>query len=96
MSIVHVSKEQREVLFSGRVQGVGFRYTTQGIARRYPVTGFVQNLPDGRVRLVVEGTPADLDSLIDELETTMGRWIQAAHVDRHEPTGTFDSFDIRY
>ena len=49
--------EQREVYYSGRVQGVGFRYTVRSLASRMAVTGFVKNLPDGRVHLVVEGSP---------------------------------------
>ena len=43
------------VQYSGDVQGVGFRYTAVTIARGYNVSGYVQNLSDGRVRLVVEG-----------------------------------------
>jgi acylphosphatase len=45
--------QRREVHYSGHVQGVGFRYTTRSIARGYEVTGFVQNLEDGRVSRVV-------------------------------------------
>ena len=41
--------------FSGHVQGVGFRYTTRSVASRFAVTGYVRNLPDGRVELVAEG-----------------------------------------
>lgn len=41
----------KQVIYSGRVQGVGFRYTTKQIASGYEVTGSVKNLPDGRVEL---------------------------------------------
>jgi len=41
----------KQVLYSGRVQGVGFRYSTKQIASGYEVTGSVKNLPDGRVQL---------------------------------------------
>ena len=41
--------------FSGHVQGVGFRYTVQDLAADFDVRGYVRNLPDGRVELVVEG-----------------------------------------
>ena len=46
--------EQREIYYSGRVQGIGFRYTARSIAAGRRVTGFVRNLPDGRVHLIVE------------------------------------------
>ena len=47
------------VYFTGHVQGVGFRWTTEGIARRFEVTGQVMNLADGRVHLEAEGGKAD-------------------------------------
>ncbi len=50
------------IFYSGRVQGVGFRYTTRTVAVGFEVTGIVRNLPDGRVELVAEGLPAELDA----------------------------------
>jgi acylphosphatase len=46
---------RKRVLYAGRVQGVGFRYTARELARGFPVAGYVRNLPDGRVELVAEG-----------------------------------------
>ena len=51
MSDVHYE----EVFFSGRVQGVGFRYTTMQVAKEFEVAGQVRNLTDGRVQLEVDG-----------------------------------------
>lgn len=50
--------------FSGRVQGVGFRATTREIARRFPVTGWVRNEPDGSVRLEVQGEPDQVEAVL--------------------------------
>ncbi|MFM9966228.1 MAG: acylphosphatase [Planctomycetaceae bacterium] len=58
---------RRRVLFQGRVQGVGFRYTTASIARRYPVVGFVRNLPDGSVELVAEAEPTVLEQFVADI-----------------------------
>ena len=55
---------RRAAYYTGRVQGVGFRYTTQRIAADYPVDGFVKNLPDGRVELVAEGPPAQVQAFL--------------------------------
>ena len=44
-----------EIFYSGRVQGVGFRYTAKTVAAGFEITGTVRNLPDGRVELVAEG-----------------------------------------
>ena len=46
---------QLRVVYHGRVQGVGFRYTTNRIARGFPVSGSVCNLADGTVELIVAG-----------------------------------------
>ena len=48
--------------FSGRVQGVGFRYTAKTVATGFEITGLVKNLPDGRVELVAEGAQAELEA----------------------------------
>jgi acylphosphatase len=57
--------------FSGRVQGVGFRYTTLQIAKEFEVTGFVRNLPDGRVQLELEGTPAEVRAFVEAVKERM-------------------------
>jgi len=50
------------IFYSGRVQGVGFRYTTKQVALGFEVTGTVRNLPDGRVELVAEGPREELEA----------------------------------
>ena len=59
------------VLYSGRVQGVGFRATVRWLARGYDVVGTVRNLPDGRVELMAEATRPELEAFltgVDESE----------------------------
>lgn len=58
----------KQVFYEGRVQGVGFRYTTKQIAMGFDVTGWVKNLPDGRVELQVEGEPDDVADFLEDLE----------------------------
>jgi len=86
--------EARRVLYTGRVQGVGFRYTASRIAQGHAVTGFVRNLPDGRVELVAEGTSAELDQLLAAVAETMADNIRQADVQKGPPTGRFRSFEI--
>ena len=52
------------LLISGRVQGVGFRESTRMLAERVGLTGWVRNLPDGRVEVELEGPPDDLDRAV--------------------------------
>ena len=62
-------KERMTAHFSGTVQGVGFRYTTVNIARRFPdLGGYVKNLSDGRVELVAEGEGQSLNALLDGIK----------------------------
>jgi acylphosphatase len=86
--------ERRTIHFAGRVQGVGFRFTTRAIAKRHPVTGFVQNLPDGRVRIVVEGAPAALDAFVAAVAGEMDRYIESTDVSKQPATGEFSEFEI--
>ena len=88
--------ERRRVFFSGQVQGVGFRMTTRRLAKGFPITGFVQNLEDGRVELVIEGEDSMLINLIGAIQREFGESIR-------ETWGTqeivddprFDGFSIR-
>jgi acylphosphatase len=57
------------VLYSGRVQGVGFRATVRHVARGYDVTGSIRNLPDGRVELIAEGAKAELQAFLEGIAT---------------------------
>ncbi len=86
--------ERREVVYSGRVQGVGFRWTARQIAQSHAVTGFVKNLDDGRVQLVAEGQPAELDRLLAAIAERMEGNIRDVTVARSPATGQFATFDI--
>jgi len=85
----------RRVHYSGRVQGVGFRDTTAEIARGYAVTGWVKNLSDGRVELLVEGRE---DAVLKFLAAVRARWkrnIDREQIDERKPTGDYKSFTVK-
>ena len=88
--------ERRRVHYSGHVQGVGFRYTTAAIARRYRVSGFVQNLADGRVVVVAEGEAAELDRFLQDVAETMADFVRDSQADLGPATGEFSGFGVRY
>ncbi|HAU5067132.1 TPA: acylphosphatase [Citrobacter amalonaticus] len=82
----------------GRVQGVGFRYTTQQEARRLSLTGYARNRDDGSVEVVASGEAEQVDKLLKWLKEGGPR---SARVDRvlsepHRPREAFTSFSIRY
>jgi acylphosphatase len=72
----------KHVLFSGRVQGVGFRYSTKRIASGFDVTGWIKNLPDGRVELLAQALEADeLDAFLEDIQqSSLGSHIKQREV----------------
>ncbi|RIK85617.1 MAG: acylphosphatase [Planctomycetota bacterium] len=88
--------ERRHAYYSGHVQGVGFRYAVREIAGGYAVSGFVRNLPDGRVELVAEGQPGELDRFMGEIAERMAGYIRKTSVDVLAGNGEFANFEIRY
>lgn len=68
----------KQVIFEGRVQGVGFRYTVKDLSRGFDVCGWVKNLPDGTVELQVMGEKDEVESFIREIaeESTVAHHIK--------------------
>lgn len=87
--------ERRRILYSGAVQGVGFRWTAAAAIRGVPVTGYVRNLPDGRVELLVEGAAQDNDEAARRVRAAMARHISRETEERGLATGEFLDFGIR-
>lgn len=87
---------RRECLFSGRVQGVGFRYTTREIAARFRVVGYVMNLPDGRVRMIAEGDRAELDRFVAAIRSEMTRYVVACEAVDSPATNEYIDFSVRH
>lgn len=66
-----------QVIYRGRVQGVGFRATARACARGFNVGGWVRNQPDGSVLLLAEGPQSEVDGLLYEIRRRMGRLIES-------------------
>ncbi len=82
-------------LFSGRVQGVGFRYDTIRIAAEFDVVGSVRNTVDGNVELIAEGPERELIAFLCAIETSrLGRYITGKSVAWAAADGTFNTFGI--
>ncbi len=87
---------RKHIYYSGHVHGVGFRYTTRQVAGGYNVSGFVRNLPDSRVEVIVEGEPGTVDAFLDDLSDTMGGHIRDAVINDEPYQGNFTDFTIEY
>ena len=84
-----------QILFSGKVQGVGFRWTTERIVSGLPVRGFVRNLPDRRVEIIVAGTTGSIQQLIDALHERFGSGITDVQRTKLEESNDFVGFEVR-
>jgi len=88
--------KQLHVYFSGRVQGVGFRYMTKQASNRFSVSGWVRNLPDGRVELLAEGEETELDLFLIEIQDRMKHCIKSTEISRGPASGLYSLFEIAY
>jgi acylphosphatase len=83
------------VFYSGRVQGVGFRYTAKTTVMGFEVTGVVRNLPDGRVELIAEGDRPELEAFREAIrDSGLGGFIRDEQVQWQTATGEFKGFEI--
>ncbi len=78
---------QAHVFYSGTVQGVGFRYTTLELAMNAGLTGWVRNLPDGRVELLAEGEKADVDKLLRDIDDYFKGYIASKDIQYEQLDG---------
>jgi acylphosphatase len=84
-----------QILYSGSVQGVGFRYTVKSVAAGYEVAGTVRNLPDGRVELIAEGLQQELDSFRQGIrDSGLEHFIRDEIARWAESSGEFRGFEI--
>lgn len=91
----NMNRARIHVFYSGRVQGVGFRYTAKTTAMGFEVTGTVRNLPDGRVEMVAEGTREELEAFLQAIrDAGLGGFIRDEQVSWSSTTGEFRGFEI--
>ena len=91
----NAARRRMTVYFSGRVQGVGFRYTTKTVATGFELTGIVRNLPDGRVELIAEGLRTELDAFRAALhDAGLAGFIRDEQVSWGNAKNEFRGFEI--
>lgn len=84
-----------QVIYSGSVQGVGFRYTARTVATGFEVTGTVRNLPNGQVELIAEGSTDELNAFRQAIrDSGLGHFIRDEAVQWSPATSGFRGFEI--
>ncbi len=87
-------KVSKRVIYTGHVQGVGFRYTARSIAQGFAIAGFVRNAPDGSVELAAEGEAAEVTRFLDALARQMAEFIDNRQ-EQDQPVQGYTGFEIR-
>ena len=82
------------VYFSGRVQGVGFRYTCVQQARHHAVTGWVKNLDNGTVEMIVEGESSELETYLQRVADSTHGSVADTQITHSEATGEFSGMSV--
>ncbi len=91
-----MSQTAKHIIFAGRVQGVGFRFTAHRIAGRHGLTGWVRNLPEGTVEMVAQGAAEDIDDCIRDIEQTFSGYIRETKAEEIPPDPRFSGFRITF
>ncbi len=86
----------RHIIFTGRVQGVGFRFTTLDLANRYRLTGFVRNCADGAVELVAQGQLEQIHDLLRDIQDKYKDYITETKINETPSNSQFKDFKIAF
>ena len=89
-------RKRIHILYSGRVQGVGFRFTALNIAIELGIQGWVKNLSDGRVEIMAQGEEEVLKDFSKRLNRCFLRYIQNTDIQWQDTTGEFNAFEIKF
>jgi len=84
------------IYFSGRVQGVGFRFTANHLAKKHTLSGWVMNLPDGRVELLIQGEKENIDNFLADLNKEFKGYIMNTEIEELPLKDDLKDFHIRF
>ncbi len=91
-----MSQAAKHIIFTGRVQGVGFRFTAFRIANRYKLTGFVRNSPGGTVEMLAQGFSEDIDDCIREIKESFPGYVREIKIEEIPLDPQYKDFKITF
>ena len=86
----------KHVIFIGRVQGVGFRFTAHRMAHHHQLAGFVRNLPDGTVEMFAQGPARDIDDCIRDIKEYFGDYLRETRIQEIPTDPKYKDFRITF
>jgi len=91
-----MTRTAKRIIFVGRVQGVGFRFTAHNIANRYGLTGWVRNILDGSVEMLAQGPSDDIDDCLRDINDTFADYIRETKIEQIPPNPQYKDFKITF
>jgi acylphosphatase len=91
-----MSQTAKHIIFTGRVQGVGFRFTAFNIANRYGLTGYVRNTPEGTVEMLAQGPAETIDECVRDIAEEFGRYISETKIEEAAADPKYRDFKITF
>jgi acylphosphatase len=86
----------KHIIFTGRVQGVGFRFTAHRIARLNQLKGFIRNLPNGSVEMLAQGYSEDVDDCIENIKESFAGYIKDTEIEELPLDPRYKDFKITF
>ena len=86
----------KHIVFSGNVQGVGFRFTALNIANRFHLTGYVRNLPNGAVEMLAQGPAEIVDNCVRDIQDSFAGCVRQIDVEAATPDPKLTDFKITF
>ena len=91
-----MGERAKHIVFTGRVQGVGFRFTAFHIANRCQLSGWVRNCTNGDVEMVVQGRPDNIDDCIGDIQKSFAEYIRETKIEEVPPDPKYEDFKITF
>jgi len=91
-----MSQTAKHIIFIGRVQGVGFRFTAFNIAKRYDLSGMVRNVLDGTVEMIVQGPTEDTDDCIRDIQKSFEGYLRETKIEEIPLSADYKEFKITF
>jgi len=86
----------KRIIFVGRVQGVGFRFTIRRAASRRLLNGFVRNVPDGTVEMLAQGRSENIDDCIQDIKEYFAGYIRETRIEEVPSDPRYTDFKITF
>ena len=91
-----MNQTAKHIIFTGQVQGIGFRFTALDIANRYKLTGLVRNLPDGTVEMVTQGPSDNIADCIRDIKEAFEGYIRETKTEEIPQDPKYTDFKITF